>query len=100
MYHTKYHAYADCLLYSILEVILVLLVKHFYCIQENQTALDDTQISVKSTGIGIPGDQFCFVNLKSGLKRHELLVCYLKVCINIQLCIYLVCLVLFAYMCV
>ena len=71
----------------------VLLVKHFYYIQENQKALDDTEISVKSTGIGIPGDQFCFVNLKSGLKRNELLVCYLKVCVNIQLRIYLVCLV-------
>ena len=56
---------------------------NFVCLQENQRDSDNTEISVKSTGTGIPEDQFCIVNLNSGLKTRasELLVCYLKVCI-------------------
>ena len=46
-------------------------------------ALDCTEISVKSTDVGIPEDQFCFVNLKSGLKKDEPIVCFLKVCFSV-----------------
>ena len=39
-------------------------------------------MSVRSTGIGIPEDQFCFVSLSNTLsKKNEQVVCYLKVCI-------------------
>lgn len=55
--------------------------------QERQLALENMGISVQEAGIGVQVDKYYMVNLNADPSMNELLVCYLKVCSCVCVCV-------------